>query len=208
MRNGTHQSERHRRDFVSRVWRQNQEEFGPNARSAVEQMLSAGHSHPWTYVYELTQNAIDAGARRVAWQRIGEDTIRFQHDGEQALDDEHVRALASSADRQRDSPIGFMEWFQVACPLSQREVSGRCATDSHRPDQETWGREYALVDTLCRRGTKPNVKSGAVYTTVFQLSQPADARPSLGAGLNRLAAPTIESRWRFSRCAAFKRYAL
>ena len=196
MRNGTHQSERHRRDFVSRVWRQNQEEFGPNARSAVEQMLSAGHSHPWTYVYELTQNAIDAGARRVAWQRIGEDTVRFQHDGEQALDDEHVRALASLGRSTKGlATIGFMGvgFKSVFARFHQARISGagwRFRFDVATERGDLGSRVTRWFDTLLPRWDEASRLSPATgYTTVFQLSQPADPDLPLGADLNRLAAP-------------------
>ena len=54
-----------RRSVVDRIRRKNEDEFGEGARAAVQKLLSAGLPHPWMYIYELTQNALDAGARRI-----------------------------------------------------------------------------------------------------------------------------------------------
>ena len=52
-----------------------------NGPATVQKLLSAGLPHPWTYVYELTQNADTATSRCLArkW--------RIQHDGDVALDE-------------------------------------------------------------------------------------------------------------------------
>ena len=56
-----HSTEADRRAFVEQVRRENKENFGPPARRAVETMLSAGHPHPWAYVYELTAERARCG---------------------------------------------------------------------------------------------------------------------------------------------------
>ena len=97
-----------KRRVIAAVRQQNQQDFGPKAKQAVQRLLSAGLSHPWTYVYELTQNASDAGARRVAWQTVG-DTVLFQHDGNDALDERHVRGISSlGASTKGLDSVGFM----------------------------------------------------------------------------------------------------
>ena len=84
----------HRRSIVEKIRRENEKEYGAAARRTVQTLLSAGHPHPWMYVYELTQNALDAGAKRVSWQ-TGEDQVLFQHDGDVKLNEAHVRGIAS-----------------------------------------------------------------------------------------------------------------
>ena len=97
-----------RRGVVDRIRRENDDEFGKKARRAVQKLLSAGLPHPWMYVYELTQNALDAGARRVSWRANG-DTVTFQHDGRTALDESHVRGLSSlGASTKGLAMVGFM----------------------------------------------------------------------------------------------------
>ncbi len=196
MGNAMPQSEPHRR-FVSRVRQENEKEFGPAARSAVERMLSAGHSHPWTYVYELTQNAIDAGARRVEWRRIDEGTVRFQHDGGQALDEEHVRALASLGQSTKGlAAIGFMGvgFKSVFARFRRARVSGfgwrlRFNVTTDRGD--LGARVIRWFDTLLPDWDEdpPPLNPDADYTTAFQLSHRADPDPPLLADLERLAAP-------------------
>ncbi|MCY4400336.1 MAG: hypothetical protein OXE96_13500 [Gemmatimonadetes bacterium] len=85
--------ERERRAFVEQVRRENDGHFGPPARKMVATMLAAGHPHPWAYVYELSQNAIDAGARRIYWRTNG-GSLLFQHDGDAALDEPAVDGLS------------------------------------------------------------------------------------------------------------------
>ncbi|MXX74031.1 MAG: hypothetical protein F4210_12635 [Holophagales bacterium] len=191
------QAERDPRDFVSRVRRENEEEFGKTARQAVERMLAAGHSRPWTYVYELTQNAIDAGARRVEWRRIDQDTVRFRHDGAQALDEEHVRALASLGQSTKGlAAIGFMGvgFKSVFSRFRRARVSGfgwrfRFNITTDRGD--LGARVIRWFDTLLPEWDEesPPLNAEADYTTVFQLSHRADPDPPLMADLERLAAP-------------------
>lgn len=191
------ESERHRRESLSSIRRQNEADFAPAARSAVEQMLSAGHSHPWTYVYELTQNAIDADARRVAWQQTGQDTVVFRHDGVQALDEEHVRALASLGQSTKGlAAIGFMGvgFKSVFARFRRARVSGfgwrfRFHIATERGDLGT--RVTRWFDTLLPEWDEesPPLNPGTDYTTAFQLSHPADPDRPLTADLDRLAAP-------------------
>lgn len=190
-------SETERRDFVSEVRRENERDFGAAARPAVEQMLSAGHSHPWTYVYELTQNAIDAGARRVAWQRVGESTVRFRHDGQQALDEEHVRALASLGRSTKGlATIGFMGvgFKSVFARFRRARVSGfgwRFRFDAATDRGDLGARIPRWFDTLLPKWDEesPRLNPGTSFTTVFQLSQPAVTDQPLTDDLERLAAP-------------------
>ena len=53
-----------RRAIIERVRQENESDYGDRARRAVQKLLSASLPHPWTYVYELTQNALDACAQR------------------------------------------------------------------------------------------------------------------------------------------------
>jgi len=97
-----------RRAFVERVRQENEDGFGPPARQAAQKLLSAVLPHPWMYVYELTQNALDAKAHRVYWKSSGE-TVLFQHDGRDALNESHVKGIASlGASTKGLTTVGFM----------------------------------------------------------------------------------------------------
>ena len=97
-----------RKSIVETIRHKNESDYGEGARRTVQTLLSAGHPHPWMYVYELTQNALDAGARRVDWKKNG-DAVLFQHDGDAELNESHVRGIASlGASTKGLSAIGFM----------------------------------------------------------------------------------------------------
>lgn len=116
----------HRRSAVDGIRQENETAFGPAARAAVQRMLTPALPHPWMYVYELTQNALDAGARRVCWRTDG-DRVLFQHDGDRALDESHVRGIASLGASTKDlAAVGFMGigFKSVFARFRKAQVSG------------------------------------------------------------------------------------
>lgn len=181
-----------RRDVVDRIRRENEDQFGQGARVAVQKMLSADVPHPWMYVYELTQNAIDAGARRVCWRAEG-DTVVFQHDGRTALDESHVRGLSSlGASTKGLGMVGFMgvgfksvfARFREAC-VSDFDWRFRFHVRVHHGDLGSQVPEW--FDTLRPHWDDevPDPEKG--YTTAFLLRRPADPKRSVDADLARLA---------------------
>ena len=97
-----------RQRLIEKIRQDNKNDYGPRARTAVGRILSASHPHPWTYVYELTQNALDAGANRVSWQ-LADNGVRFQHDGMNALDESDVRGISSLGMSTKGlTNVGFM----------------------------------------------------------------------------------------------------
>ena len=51
--------------------------------------------HRWIYVFELVQNALDAGARVIAFQCSDDgDCLTFQHDGKSAIGEPEVEGLS------------------------------------------------------------------------------------------------------------------
>ena len=187
-------AEAERRAFVERVHAENEEHFGPPARRAVETMLSAGHPHPWAYVYELTQNARDAGARRISWRSNG-GSLLFQHDGDTALNQSHVRGLASlGASTKGPAAIGFMgvgfksvfERFRTA------RISGfgwRVRFDIRTHVGEFGAKVVEWFDALLPNWDTEPLDPDAGYTTVFLLDRPAVPAARLTEDLSRLATP-------------------
>ena len=183
-----------RRSFVKRVRTENEQGFGPPARRAVESMLSAGHPHPWAYVYELTQNACDAGARRISWRSKG-GSLLFQHDGDTALNQSHVRGLASlGASTKGSGAIGFMGvgFKSVFKRFRTARISGfgwriRFDIGTHA------GRFGAMVvdwfDALLPHWDTEPLDPDAGYTTAFWLSRPVAPAAHLTEDLARLASP-------------------
>ena len=181
-----------RRAVVDRIRRDNEEQFGKGARIAVQKMLSADVPHPWMYVYELTQNAIDAGARRVCWRAEG-DTVMFQHDGRTALDESHVRGLSSlGASTKGLGMVGFMgvgfkavfARFREAC-VSDFRWRFRFHVGVRHGDLGSQVPEW--FDTLRPHWDDEAPDPDKGYSTAFLLRRPADPRRPVDDDLARLA---------------------
>ena len=160
----------------------------------MQALLSAGHPHPWTYVYELTQNALDAGARRVSWQ-IDDDAVVFQHDGRTALDEPHVRGLASlGASTKGLANVGFMGvgFKSVFARFRTARVSGfgfRFKFDvSSRPG--ALGNSIThWFDTLLPHWDDDLYDTDSGYTTTFRLERPVVSDRSIADDLARISSP-------------------
>ena len=182
------------RAFVSEVRKENNEGFGPPARKAVQKLLLAGLPHPWMYVYELTQNARDAGAERVAWRTNG-NTVLFQHDGNMALDESHVRGIASlGASTKGLAAVGFMGvgFKSVFARFRVARVSGfgwhfRFDVGTRHGDIDSTVTEW--FDTLLPHWDEEGVTPDEGYTTAFLLECPADAARPIEEDLERIASP-------------------
>ena len=183
-----------RRAFIEKVRKQNERDFRGGARQAVQKLLSAGLTYPWTYVYELTQNAIDAGARRVAWQVSGDD-VRFQHDGHVVLDESDVRGMASlGASTKGLASVGFMGvgFKSVFARFLRARVSG-CEwgfmfdVGTRRGDLDSAVTEW--FDTLRPFWDEGALSPDGGYTTAIRLERPATPDRSAAEDLERLASP-------------------
>ena len=183
-----------RRAVVDRIRRDNEEQFRKGARVAVQKMLSADVPHPWMYVYELTQNAIDAGARRVCWRTEG-DTVMFQHDGCTALDESHVRGLSSlGASTKGLRMVGFMGvgFKSVFARFREARVSGfrwRFRFHVGVRHGDLGSQVPVWFDTLRPHWDDEVPDPDKGYTTAFHLRRPADPKRPVDDDLARLASP-------------------
>ena len=181
-----------RRSVVDRIRQKNEDEFGKGARTAVQKLLSAGLPHPWMYVYELTQNALDARARRVCWRSEG-DAVTFQHDGALALDESHVEGLSKlGASTKGLATVGFMGvgFKSVFARFREARVSGagwrfRFDVRVRRGDLESEVPEW--FDTLRPHWDDEVPAPDAGYTTAFLLDRPAEPQRPVTDDLARLA---------------------
>ena len=185
-------TEAERRAIIGRIRKENEDGFSQPARTAVQRMLNSALASPWTYVYELTQNALDASAQHVSWQTIG-DGVLFQHDGQSELDESHVRGIASvGASTKGLDAVGFMGigfkavfarflearvagsgWaFRFDVPV-RRGALGSTVTEWFATLLPQWDNEAPVPDEG--------------YKTAFLLRRPADRERPLGQDLCKLA---------------------
>jgi len=99
-----------RRAFIESLAAQNRDFYGtPDGRGTLR-AFELTFEHRWIYVFELVQNALDAGARSIAL-RVSEDgdRLEFQHDGKSSLDERDVEGLSKVFRSTKGaSSVGFM----------------------------------------------------------------------------------------------------
>ena len=71
-----------REAFVTRLADENREFYGTLDGHGMLRTFELIFKHRWLYVFELVQNALDVGARSIAFCITEDgDTLTFQHDG-------------------------------------------------------------------------------------------------------------------------------
>ena len=183
-----------RRAIVERVRGKNENDYRGGARRAVQKLLSASLPHPWTYVYELTQNALDACAQRISW-RIDGESVLFQHDGRIALDESHVHGIASlGASTKGLAHVGFMGvgFKSVFARFRTVSVSGfgfRFKFDVGVNHGNLRQQITQWFDTLLPHWDDdvPNPEAG--YTTSILLEHPVVSARTVAEDVERISSP-------------------
>ncbi len=128
-----------RKAFVERLADENRKLYGtPEGRGALR-AFDLTFEHRWLYLFELVQNALDAGACSVAF-RLTEagDALIFQHNGGQELDEGAVAALSKVlVSTKGASTVGFMGigFKSVFGRFREARVSGWGWTFRYKIDQ-------------------------------------------------------------------------
>ncbi len=99
-----------RRAFVEQLADQNRAFYGTPDGRGMLRALELPFEHRWIYLFELVQNALDAGARSVAIHLDEEgDGLVFQHDGRAPLQERDVGGLSKIFRSTKGaSSVGFM----------------------------------------------------------------------------------------------------
>jgi hypothetical protein len=95
--------------FINEVWAKNHAFYATDRGYGALKDLQQTFPHPWLYVGELIQNAVDAGARRI---RLAVDeeakSLVVEHDGT-PFNQEHVEALCvRGMSKKGAGTVGFM----------------------------------------------------------------------------------------------------
>ena len=105
--NGTDEN---RRAFVKNLANENKEFYGTSDGRGALRVVGLTFEHRWVYLFELVQNALDAGAHSIALRLIENgDALTFQHDGSYPLDEKGVEGLSKVFRSTKGaSSVGFM----------------------------------------------------------------------------------------------------
>ena len=100
----------HNKDFIQRLAKENRDFYGSPKGAGILKAPSLSFDHRWIYLFELVQNALDAGARTISIQnRKKNDSLIFQHDGNRKLCQRDVEKLSQMLQSTKGaSSIGFM----------------------------------------------------------------------------------------------------
>jgi hypothetical protein len=188
------QSDFEKKEVIRSIREENEKDFGTNAKHAVDALLSAGLPTPWMYVFELTQNASDAGAKRVFWKTLGESVL-FQHDGDERFEKKHIRGISSvGVSTKGASSVGFMGvgFKSVFSRFLRARISGFGWKFGFNVSTRTGELDSKIIewfDTLLPYWDEDAPLPELGYTTAFLLEKPHDVTRSLQNDLDRIASP-------------------
>lgn len=184
-------TDRNRRVFIEQLARENRGFYGTPDGRGVLRAFELTFEHSWTYIFELVQNALDAGARSIAL-RIAEDgdALTFQHDGHRSMGEKDVEGLSKVFRSTKGaSTVGFMGvgFKSVFSRFQEARVSGWGWTFRYEITQVT-GEEYGDVQPDLLGAVVP-IWDDAIaapdsgFTTRFEMRRRTDAKADLESDL-------------------------
>lgn len=132
-----------RREFVERLAMENRSFYETRDGRGVLRAMELPFEHRWIYLFELIQNALDAGARSIAMS-VGEagDSLTFEHDGDDPIDESDVRGISKVfLSTKGASSVGFMG-------IGFKSVFGRF--EEARISGSGWAFRYAVKNVVGR----------------------------------------------------------
>ena len=147
----------------------------------------------WIYVFELVQNALDAGARSIAFQIPDDgDAMIFQHDGQQPLCNENVEGLSKLFRSTKGAAsVGFMGigFKSVFGRFQEARISGWGWKFRYEISQVV-GEEYGDIQADPLGAVLPIWDDGITdpeegFTTRFELQGRVDPATNLQTDLTR-----------------------
>ena len=103
-------TEEYRRAFITKLAQENRGFYGTADGLGALRAFELTFEHRWIYLYELVQNAVDAGAYSIALRITDDgDALIFQHDGDSPLNEKDVEGLSKVFRSTKGvSSVGFM----------------------------------------------------------------------------------------------------
>lgn len=99
-----------KRKFIESLARENQKFYNTQDGRGALRALDLTFEHRWIYLFELVQNALDVGAKSIAFRLAEEnDALTCQHDGTKELNKRDVEGLSKIFRSTKGvSSVGFM----------------------------------------------------------------------------------------------------
>ena len=101
--------------FVESICEDNRKFYDDKRGLGALKDLQQTFPHPWLYVAELLQNAVDAGSTRIALTLRDDQSVIFEHNGDK-FSPEDVDALCSrGVSTKEETPLGSWVWASSRC---------------------------------------------------------------------------------------------
>ena len=184
-------ADENRKAFVKKLARENRSFYETLDGSGSLRAFELTFEHRWVYLFELVQNALDAGAHTIAL-RLAEngDALTFQHDGDRSLGEKDVVGLSKVFRSTKGaSSVGFMGigFKSVFRRFREARISGWGWTFRYEIDQVV-GERYGDVQPDLLGAVVP-IWDDAIaapelgFTTRFEMRQRVDTGADLKSDL-------------------------
>ena len=182
-----------RRDFVESLACENRAFYGTQRGRGALRAFELTFEHRWIYVFELVQNALDAGARSIAFRLSDDgDALIFQHDGPNPFNEGDVEGLSNIFRSTKGAAsVGFMGigFKSVFGRFQEARISGGGWRFLYRIHQVIGG-EFGDVQTDPLGAVLPIWDDGITepeegFTTRFELRMRVDPAMNLESDLTR-----------------------
>ena len=186
--------DKNRSKFVEKLADENRKFYGtPDGRSTLR-VFELTFEHRWVYLFELVQNALDAGARSISIRLTEEgDALTFQHDGDHPLRERDVEGLSKVFRSTKGATsVGYMGigFKSVFMRFKEARISGWGWSFRYNIKQVV-GEEFGDVQTDLLGAVIPAWDDAIAtpehgFTTRFELRRRTDEGAHLEADLSRL----------------------
>ena len=183
-----------RQAFIAKLSEENRVFYGSPDGLGLLNVIELSFDGRWVYLFELVQNALDAGANSISVQVVeAGDVLVFQHNGTRSLEEKDVEGLSKVFRSTKGArSVGFMGigFKSVFMRFQEARVSGWDWKFRYEIAQEK-GEEYGDIQRQFLGAVVPMwddkiTPPGQGYTTRFELRRRTEEDKALASDISHL----------------------